>query len=124
MASTPSPGRVSVQRWRAVGFQLYSRNVPGAGWMQPTGADESAALPRRRCPLAVAQPARQKQGKIRTLGFLRTALMSSAAPPFRKAPMSSVESFPAETMMEFVSMSANTSLWRSNRPRWMYRYTE
>ena len=39
VASTPSPGRDSVQRWRAVGFQVYSRNVPGAGCTQPTGAD-------------------------------------------------------------------------------------
>ena len=39
VAPTLSPGHDSVPRWRTVGFHLYSRNVPGAGWAQPTGAD-------------------------------------------------------------------------------------
>ena len=58
---------------------------------------------------------------IQSLGFFRTELMSSAPPPLRKMSTSFAAILPAETLTLLVSIRAKIILWRSNRPRWMYR---
>jgi hypothetical protein len=46
--------------------------------------------------------------------------MSSAPPPLRKTSTSAGLTLPALSSTLLASISAKMSLWRSNRPRWMY----
>ena len=98
VAPTPSPGRDSVQRWRAVGFQLYSRNVPGAGWTQANWCGlVQGSVRRAACrpkptvwpsnPRPPAAPSRGKQrqdaveGPIAVVETARSTLLAHATPP-------------------------------------------
>ena len=58
---------------------------------------------------------------IQSFGFFRADLISSEPPPLRKTFTRSGDSAFAETWILFVNISANVSLCRSNKPRWMYR---